>query len=834
MPQPLYAFLHTHWDREWYMSATTTRIRLADVMADLLMRLENGQLPEFVLDGQTVLLDDYLSLFPQGKLRIQALVKAGKLHIGPWFTAPDEWLVSGESLLRNLQRGIHHAQAFGQHLEHMTGYLPDTFGHTGDMPTLLNHVGLHTAVVWRGVSQQNTPIHFNWQGPDGSQVHTLYCRQGYFHPMCHDPALSDDEVRQAVEELIAQLSDNDVPPLLPMGGDHLAAIPPHRWEQLQGWFPQLTTTIPADYMALLPPVSKTVTGPLMDNRDAYLLTGVWSARPYLKQANRQCEHQLLNQVEPMLVAMWPQLSDTQRQQTKAHLDEEAWRQLLLNHPHDSICGCSLDTVHAENEVRFQQVLDIANSLAQRLWQVGTIPSETDAMTVWHGGDRPFTGVVPVEAVVDDSKPPTLPGVQWQTSETILQNGYETDANQVPLSHLTTTRHRGWCWVAEMPPMTFSQVEPTNCHHPVSIAEQGDNVQLANNETTLVIEKNTITIDGKPLRLLWQPDTGDSYNRGPYLKTTEVWATRKSATVLEQGLLVATVSTVWELAFNDETTQLTVDFTVKAGSPVVESQLVWEQPWPNGLLQWVVETGEPITRLTTDSHCGHYTWPMDPNYRLTDHLPAQKQTEVLSQSVAMQRWGWANGCLVITDGPPELECVGSQLRHSVLRTFDGISHGTTSTRGGPAGPPFATPGGQYPGRAFTCRTGFANLADCTPTTAIRLANNIYGVAQAHYGVLPKQAEFPFVTWDNPAIHRLASQPVDDQCWHLRLVNDSDQLQTTQLNLKTNKLPVLVNALGQPMASKAMLSIGEILGEDRRLTCELTMPPRGLVTLQCRYP
>ena len=119
---------HTHWDREWYAPFQTFRLRLVDLLDELLPRLEADEsFAPFLLDGQLAVVDDYLEVRPQAEAVLTRLATLGRLSVGPWYTLPDEFLVSGETLVRNLQLGLERAAEFGGVME--VGYLPDTFGH---------------------------------------------------------------------------------------------------------------------------------------------------------------------------------------------------------------------------------------------------------------------------------------------------------------------------------------------------------------------------------------------------------------------------------------------------------------------------------------------------------------------------------------------------------------------------------------------------------------------------------------------------------------------------------------------------------------------------------
>ena len=121
---------HTHWDREWYRTHEQFRYRLVRLLDGLLDMLEEDpEFRHFTLDGQSVLVDDYLEVRPGARERLAKLVREGRILVGPWYVLPDEWLVSGEALIRNLRLGLRKARGLGGSMN--LGYVPDQFGHVG-------------------------------------------------------------------------------------------------------------------------------------------------------------------------------------------------------------------------------------------------------------------------------------------------------------------------------------------------------------------------------------------------------------------------------------------------------------------------------------------------------------------------------------------------------------------------------------------------------------------------------------------------------------------------------------------------------------------------------
>ena len=168
---------HTHWDREWYRPFQSFRMQLVDLVDRVLEMLDADPEFAFTLDGQLATIDDYLEIRPEQAERIVAHVASGRLAIGPWQILMDEFLVSGETLARNLEMGWRRAEDFGGPMR--VGYLPDMFGHVAQMPQLLQLFGFHHAVVWRGVPAAIDRSGFWWSSPDGSTVRAEYLPQGY-------------------------------------------------------------------------------------------------------------------------------------------------------------------------------------------------------------------------------------------------------------------------------------------------------------------------------------------------------------------------------------------------------------------------------------------------------------------------------------------------------------------------------------------------------------------------------------------------------------------------------------------------------------------------------
>jgi len=373
---------HTHWDREWYLPFQTFRARLVAVVDQVLDLLEGDpDYRHFLLDGQAVALEDYLEVRPEAAPRVRRLVEAGRLSIGPWSVLPDQFLVSGEATVRNLLLGRASCAPLGG--ASPVGYMPDTFGHIGQLPQILRRAGLDSFVYWRGHGDecQTLGTEWLWEAPDGSRVLAINQWGGY----CNASALGYGEIweilvgrrpdlelaaRQFLERLgrVAQASRGKVW-LMSNGCDHHPPQPelPRILARVRELAPGLEVRHGslAEFLDQLRAAGRELPvwrGELRAGRQAHLLSGVLSARLYLKQENEACQRLLSEALEPLdLLARHTGVCEP-----APGLLREAWRLLLRNHPHDSICGCSTDEVHREMEDRFNQIRQLGEEALRQL------------------------------------------------------------------------------------------------------------------------------------------------------------------------------------------------------------------------------------------------------------------------------------------------------------------------------------------------------------------------------------------------------------------------------------------------------------------------------------
>ncbi|HZR42873.1 MAG TPA: hypothetical protein VFB12_22325, partial [Ktedonobacteraceae bacterium] len=213
---------HTHWDREWYQTFQQFRVRLVKAVDRLLDILDHDEhFSYFMLDGQTIVLDDYLEVQPQQEEHLKRYTRAGRVLVGPWYVQPDEFLVSGESLIRNLQIGLQRASEFGSPMR--VGYVPDCFGHIAQLPQILQGCDIDNAVFWRGVGAEVRQSEFFWTAPDGSRVLVIYLADPMGYSNARQMPLNPEEFVRRTKLLVADLLPKATTDTLLFmnGSDHL-------------------------------------------------------------------------------------------------------------------------------------------------------------------------------------------------------------------------------------------------------------------------------------------------------------------------------------------------------------------------------------------------------------------------------------------------------------------------------------------------------------------------------------------------------------------------------------------------------------------------------------
>lgn len=370
----------THWDREWVQTFEQYRFRLVGLIDRLMAILDREPDIRFVFDGQSVVIEDYLEIRPECRAHLQALAQAGRIVFGPWYVLADQFLEGDEATIRNLQLGMRLAGGFGGPLRH--GYIPDSFGSIAVLPAIMSGFGIGSVNFGRGAPALDQAV-FRWCWKDGSEVLALNRGYGNALSLAHDDlwrdlAESDPSAASSLAAARALLPGEGGscpagPIYLSTGLDHMemragmGRILDALNEAQLGW--RFTASDPAAFaadtersVASRGQTLTSITGEMRGSADRPMdLQGVLSTNREIKRLNRLCELILSRTLEPLELAHHARTGTSH-----AHFLWHAWKLLVQNHPHDSICACSRDEVIVDMHARFQHILQLHELMAERI------------------------------------------------------------------------------------------------------------------------------------------------------------------------------------------------------------------------------------------------------------------------------------------------------------------------------------------------------------------------------------------------------------------------------------------------------------------------------------
>ena len=386
MKRKIHVVPHSHWDREWYFTTSRSKVYLMKDLGDVLDTLESDpEFKYFMVDAQGSLLDDYIKWRPQDKERITKLVKMGKLVIGPWYTQTDQLVISGESIVRNMYYGMKRCESFGKYMN--VGYVPDSFGQSGNMPQIYREFGIEDTLFWRGVSDDMVEhTDFNWKGDDGSVVFTTQIPFGYYigGKIPEDPKENDEFwEKECLEKAGGRSATRHI--YFPNGFDqapirtNLPQLIKERNEKDHE--NEYVISCIEDYIKDVKsekPELEEVQGELVIAKHMRIHKSIFSSRSDLKVMNTQIQNYVTNVMEPLLTISY-NLGNEYPHEAVA----EIWKLLFENSAHDSIGSCISDTANEDVYVRYKQARDIAINLVE-------LHSRLIATNVKNSADMTFT------------------------------------------------------------------------------------------------------------------------------------------------------------------------------------------------------------------------------------------------------------------------------------------------------------------------------------------------------------------------------------------------------------------------------------------------------------
>jgi alpha-mannosidase len=756
-PFDVHLVTHTHWDREWYLSAGRFRQRLVSLIDELLD--ESNPAGSFLLDGQAVVLNDYLAVRPEREGVLRERLQSGALEAGPWYVLADELIPSGEALVRNLLAGRSTLSRFGARAPTVL-YSPDAFGHPAALPSLGEGFGLPLAIVWRGLGGECWPNGdtFRWRSPAGDEVLVHHLPRAGYEVAANIPA-TPTEARAWWQQTRAELAARarlDILLLL-NGADHHARQPDlaQAARALEGVSPPDTihrSSLSAFASAVIERAEDAqlpeIAGELRASYGyTWTLQGTFSTRAHQKRRNAIVERSLVRDAEP-----WAALAWHAGHRLHAHLLEAAWRTLLLCHPHDTLCGCSIDEVaramatrleDAEGQgagvredalldllghdraaartvrSRWRPVVVLRNACARSRGGVAEldVAIERERVPVGPGSaPRPGVSVAPVEGFAFDDA-----GIAYQ----ILERGERHDRIESPAHYPDNALVDSWKVVAWVPPVSGYEVRalgvgPKSAQlagdHPPSMPQSVPLVTagadwIDNGLLRLAVgEAGEVSLEDVATRrriesLIGLEDVGD---RGDLYTSSPVGEplTRgrfAGSTLVHKGPLRAQLNVVWNIdvpRFTSRTARsseriaipLELALVLDAGAPFVRCRISGENRAHDHRLRVIVRTDIGNPSVHADAAFGpvlRQPIVISDSAASMEHAPA---TAPLARYVTLS--SATGGFTLFSDGLAEYEAThGGEVAVTLVRAVGELSRNDLPERPGHAGWPVPTPEAQ---------------------------------------------------------------------------------------------------------------------------------------------
>lgn len=660
MKKQVIAYLHTHWDREWYREFEVFRIRLLRIFDNVLNLLEQNKIPSFYFDGQVGALLDYLDIRPEKEILVKQLIKEKKLFIGPFYCLIDEYLCDRKTFEKNLEIGLAISKDFG--CTDFIAYFADTFGHSQNISEIIKKYNIDKAMVWRGCADE-IPADFKFNG-----INCINLVRGYFMDIFATD-LSYQEKADFLKknlDLINEKSQNVL--LLPIGADHLD-VPINICDQirevnakLENY--QIELASPFKYFELAKNNFKhEVNTELRDNSKTFILQGCYSARMDIKKLRTKAGYML-------------ELANKAQRHFNLHYDkliEYGYKLLIQNMAHDGICGCSTDEVHQENTIKYKKIMQIAQTIID---EVHFKLADTFLINL---GNEEFSGIIEFESEKE------LP-----LQKISVRKGFETELLQNTLKIPITEDYKE----------IFTYLTEVKNLHPTELCERvqeitdtdleiGENF-IKNSKIKVEIVNNKININNKEniLELTDFKDLGDSYNFAPDTNDNGTIENILSSEIILKGKLRNT------LCLNTENSKIYI--SLDKNSDTVDFKINYNNKKENHIIQAKINTYSPINETFSEDMNKLIRREFDSNYKIRENLPKERGLEAKTNTAPMQRYVWANGTGIVAKGLTEYEVNENSISITLLRATSSISNPKNPARSTPAGPPLETKDSQLLG------------------------------------------------------------------------------------------------------------------------------------------
>ena len=735
---------HTHWDREWYQPLGRFRQRLVALVDEL---LDDPPPPgtSFLLDGQGIVLDDYLAVRPERRAELSALLRDGRLEAGPWYVLADELIPGGEALVRNLLAGRRAVRSLRAEPPPVL-YCPDSFGHPAALPAIARGFGFEVIILWRGYGGARWPDGdaASWDAPDGSRALLLQLPpDGYEFGsnLPADPAEAADRWH-AMRAVLAPRARLGVT-LVQNGADHHARQPRHAAAvaalvHAAGSDAAAASSLGAYVRDALeraaPAKLPVVRGELRDSYGyTWTLQGTFAARASQKRTNAAVERALVRDAEP-----WAAIARARAGTARRGTLHAAWRSLLETHPHDTLCGCSIDDVARAADVRWADAAaqaagirddavlelvdhDPAVAREQRdAWQpVVLVRNRTPRA---RSGIARLTidtfiadvGVGPGSAAQRIAMPSLLPPTGLSVPHQILGESIVHARTESPRHYPDddlVVRRDVLARIGEVPGYGVRAVPLDASQGFFASANAGDATVrgqvLSNGLLRVHVHDDgavdVAAIDGshatqRLVGLECRRDAGDLYT--PAIREAAPAAACVAIRVLHPGPLRAAIAMDWIVpgAVGADDSPVTLVLSLDAGEPFVRVSVTGEHRGHDQRLRLLLRTGVPDARVWADAAFGAV------ERRPIELTAAEAAREAAPPTAPLHRaaslFAPAGGATVFSDGLAEYEAMpDGTVAITLVRAVGALSRHDLPERPGHAGWPCDTPEAQ-------CRGPFA--------------------------------------------------------------------------------------------------------------------------------
>ncbi|HET7549782.1 MAG TPA: hypothetical protein VFK04_00740 [Gemmatimonadaceae bacterium] len=768
---------HTHWDREWYLAAGRFRQRLVALVDELLDGAASPDEP-FLLDGQAVVLDDYLVVRPDERERVGRLLRSGAIEAGPWYVLADELIPSGEALVRNLLAGRATLRTLGAGAPPVL-YCPDSFGHPAALPLLAEGFGLPLIILWRGYGGADWPAGdlFRWRVAGGASALAYHLApDGYELGSSLPVDRRAAGVRwEAIREAIVSRATSGVV-LLPSGADHHALQPQLDAaiaaiaraaapiaEVRRGSLTEFANALEEAASAAEIPVVGDESSGGVELRNSYgytwVLQGTFATRASLKRRNAVAERLFVRDMEP-----WVALAATQdRCADRRALVHAAWKSLLLCHPHDTLCGCSIDEVARAMAARLDDATSQGRGLRDDalLEIIGhdpaiarrSIDSWQPVAVVRNAAARARGGVAELEVVRfrehvrvgPGSAPENVAGDRRYNLERNSLEPYFLSGGRVPFQLLErSVRHdrvespiayphddlvESERVVAWMPPVAGYGTSSLTIDDAPQVRAAGDESLPApvpvrsgerwlDNGTLLVTidDAGAVRLESREPSIAWESligfedvgDAGDLYTHSPVGPTIAA-ARFAGARLVHAGPLRGELHASWLMAIPETSARAGRSSTLRDAELHIALTLDAAAPFVRVRVWGVNQCRDHRLRILFRSGIEDADVWVDAAFgpvRRTPISPRNAGAELAPPTAPLARYvtlaGAAHGVTLYSDGLAEYEATpGGDIAVTLVRAVGELSRNDLPERPGHAGWPAPTPEAQSLGRLEAC-------------------------------------------------------------------------------------------------------------------------------------